>query len=538
MTEQGDILTTNRWEYMYKELVVNATGPEIRVALLENGILVEIYIERRDESHITGNIYKGRVQRVLPGMQAAFVDIGLNQAAFIYVDDILYERNGQTENFFLTRQPEEEDVEDNGISGEDGDNEPFGPSMNTQTAKTPIENLIREGEDILVQVARSPIGTKGARLTTYLSLPGRFLVLMPTVDHLGISRRIADENERIRLKEIVESLRTKSYGYIVRTAGEGISAETIAQEMQFLDNLYEDIQEQYKTAPTPCLLHQELTVTLRSVRDLLAHEADKVTIDSPTVYKSVQSFVKKFMPRLQDSVILYTGETPIFDTYNLEVDIQRALRKKVWLKCGGYIVIENTEALVAIDVNTGRFVGKRNFEETILQTNLEAVKEIAYQIRLRNLGGIIIIDFIDMESKANQEKVCSALKDALKPDKAKSNVLAMSDLGLIQMTRKRVVRSLPKMLYEPCFYCDGEGLLLSRETLCHNIFREVVRQSPDTGDSGQTRFQLKVHPVIAELLLGEKNNLITMLETQINCRIGIYPMPGFHLEQYEILLSE
>ncbi len=531
-------MTTNRWEYMYKELVVNATGPEIRVALLENGILVEIYIERRDESHITGNIYKGRVQRVLPGMQAAFVDIGLNQAAFIYVDDILYERNGQTENFFLTRQPDEEDLEDNGISGEDGDSEPFGPSMNAQTAKTPIENLIREGEDILVQVARSPIGTKGARLTTYLSLPGRFLVLMPTVDHLGISRRIADENERIRLKESVESLRTKPYGYIVRTAGEGISAETIAQEMQFLDNLYEDIQEQYKTAPTPCLLHQELTVTLRSVRDLLAHEADKVTIDSPTVYKSVQSFVKKFMPRLQDSVLLYTGETPIFDTYNLEVDIQRALRKKVWLKCGGYIVIENTEALVAIDVNTGRFVGKRNFEETILQTNLEAVKEIAYQIRLRNLGGIIIIDFIDMESKVNQEKVCNALKDALKPDKAKSNVLSMSDLGLIQMTRKRVVRSLPKMLYEPCFYCDGEGMLLSRETLCHNIFREVVRQAPDTGDSGETRFQLKVHPVIAELLLGEKSNLITMLETQINCRIGIYPMPAFHLEQYEILLSE
>ncbi|MGM0403611.1 MAG: ribonuclease E/G, partial [Thermodesulfobacteriota bacterium] len=262
---------------------------------------------------------------------------------------------------------------------------------------------------------------------------------------------------------------------------------------------------------------------------------DKVTIDAPTVYKSVLSFVNKFMPRLKDSVLLFEGEDPIFDTYNLEVDIQRALRKKVWLKCGGYIVIENTEALVAIDVNTGRFVGKRNFEETILQTNLEAVKEIAYQVRLRNLGGIIIIDFIDMETRANQEKVYNALREALKKDKAKSNVLAMSDLGLIQMTRKRVVRSLPKMLYEPCFYCDGEGMLLSRETLCNNIYREVVRQASDVGEC---RFQLKVHPVIAELLLGEKSNLITMLENQINCRIGIYPMPGYHMEQYEILLSK
>ncbi len=528
-------MTTNRWEYMYKELVVNAIGPEIRVALLENGVLVEIYIERRDDSHITGNIYKGRIQRVLPGMQAAFVDIGLNQAAFIYVDDILNDRNGgATEDFLLTRQPEE-NGEEGELPEESDDAETFHSTLARQTKKTPIEELIREGEELLVQVARSPIGTKGARLTTYISLPGRFLVLMPTVDHIGISRRIGDEQERIRLKEIVESLRTKTYGYIVRTAGEGISEETISQEMQFLNNLYEDIQHQYKAVPSPYLLHQELTVTLRSVRDLLAHEADKVTIDAPSVYKSVASFVSKFMPRLKDSVTLYKGETPIFDTYNLELDIQRALRKKVWLKCGGYIVIENTEALVAIDVNTGRFVGKRNFEETILQTNLEAVKEIAYQVRLRNLGGIIIVDFIDMESKANQEKVYTALKEALKKDKAKSNVLAMSDLGLIQMTRKRVVRSLPKMLYEPCFYCDGEGMLLSRETLCHNIYREIMRQS---GEAGGSRVQLKVHPVIAELLLGEKSKLITMLEAQINCRIGIYPMPSYHLEQYEILLSE
>ncbi len=533
--EQRHVLTTNRLDYMYKELVINAIGPEIRVALLENGLLVELYIERRDESHITGNIYKGRIQRVLPGMQAAFVNIGLNQAAFIYVDDIFNARKGPSDSFLLSKSPDEEESEDNYEEESASDfhkKSKDSPSGNATVEKRPIQELIREGEDILVQVARSPIGTKGARLTTYLSVPGRFLVLMPTVDHIGISRRIPDENERLRLKEIVEESRSKPYGYIVRTVGEGISRDTIVNEMEFLDNLYGDILEQYQSAPSPSMLHQELTITLRSVRDLLAHEADRVTIDSPTVYKSVVSFINKFMPRLKDSVSLYSGEEPIFDAYNLEVDIQRALKKKVWLRCGGYIIIENTEALVAIDVNTGKFVGKRNFEETILQTNLEAVREIAYQIRLRNLGGIIIIDFIDMESRANQEKIYNAVKDILIKDKAKTNVLAMSDIGLIQMTRKRVVRSLPKMLYEPCFYCEGEGMLLSRESICNNIYREVVRKAQD---AAANRFHLHVHPIIAELLLGEKSFLISMLEAQINCQIGIYPVYDSHIEQYEII---
>lgn len=512
---------------LYKELVINAVGPEIRVALLENGIPVEIYIERRDETHITGNIYKGRIQRVLPGMQAAFVNIGLNQAAFIYVDDVLNGRSAQQENFFLKNDGEE---------AEDGERDPAGnglePVSGMPRSKIPIEQLLKEGQEILVQVARSPIGSKGARLTTYISLPGRFLVLMPTVDHIGISRRITAEDERARLKEMVESLRAQSHGYIVRTAGDGISQEIMAQEMEFLGNLWDDIQAHYVTAPAPSLLHQELTVTLRSVRDLLAHEADKVTIDSPSVYKSVVAFISKFMPRLKDSVILYEESEPIFDAYNLEVDIQRALKKKVWLKCGGYIVIEITEALVAIDVNTGRYVGKRNFEETILRTNLEAVKEIAYQVRLRNLGGIIILDFIDMEDKADQEKVYNALKDALKKDKAKTNVLPMSDMGLIQMTRKRVVRSLPRMLYEPCFYCEGEGMLLSRQSICYNIFRQIIRQSQDAEGK---RIDLRVNPGIADLLLGEESGLISTLETQTGHQIGIYPVPEYHLEQYDIL---
>lgn len=514
---------------MYKELVINAIGPEIRVALMEDQTIVELYVDRSDESNIAGNIYKGRVQRVLPGMQAAFVDIGLNQAAFIYVDDVIDERaNGHPERILLSNAAAEEETD---IITRIAD-----PVAEHDTAsaknKSPIEDLLSDGQDLLVQVARSPIGSKGARLTSYISIPGRFLVLMPTVDHIGISRRITDETERQRLKELVLSLRNQNFGYIVRTAGEGLNEEKMLKEMEFLTNLWSDIQMKFKEAPPSAMIHEELTVTLRSVRDLLAHDADKVTIDSPAVYNSVRSFIEKFMPRLAESVSLYPGAEPIFDAYNIEGDIRRALRKKVWLKCGGYIVIEITEALVAIDVNTGRYVGKYNFEETILKTNLEAVKEIAYQIRLRNLGGIIILDFIDMERKSNQEKVYTALIEALKKDKAKTNVLPMSDMGLIQMTRKRVVKSLPRMLCEPCLYCDGEGILLSKQTICNNIYREVIRLSQDI--KGE-RISVRVNPKIAELLLGEAKEIIILLEKQLQRQVVIYPAADFHLEEFDIM---
>ena len=508
---------------MEKEIVINSVGPEIRVALLEDGVIAELFVERSDESNIAGNVYKGRIQRVLPGMQAAFVDVGLQQAAFIYVDDII---NGGFVDDSDYNELGEETVEAEAEKGYEASEKTLPP------AKPPIEELIAEGEEILVQVARSPIGSKGARLTTFISLPGRFLVLMPTVDHVGISRRINDEAERSRLKEMVQSLRFGNFGYIVRTAGDGISEEKMAQEMEFLVNLWADIQHKYQTMASPVLLHEELTVTLRSVRDLLTHDADRVTIDSPGVYSSVLSFIEKFMPRLKGAVSLYTGGEPIFDAYNLEGDIARALKKKVWLKCGGYIVIEMTEALVAIDVNTGRYVGKHNFEETVLKTNLEAVKEIAYQIRLRNLGGIIIIDFIDMERKSNQEKVFNALKEILKKDKSKTNVLPMSDMGLIQMTRKRIVQSLNRMLCEPCFYCDGEGVLLSKQSVCNNIYREVVRLSQDFAGE---RISLRVHPEIAELLLGEASNIINLLEEKLKRQVVIYPMASYHLEEYNII---
>jgi len=512
---------------MYKELVINAVGPEIRVALLEDGTIAELYVERSDQFNISGNIYKGRVQRVLPGMQAAFVNIGLNQAAFIYVDDVLDGKNaGYLEHVYLSNKEEEAD------DSLQPDTKTNGDELPAPKSKASIETLLTEGQDILVQIARSPIGSKGARLTSYISIPGRFLVLMPTVDHIGISRRINDEAERLRLKELILALRPQNFGFIMRTAGEGMAEDKIIKEMEFLVNLWGDIQKNFKTAAAPALLHEELTVTLRCVRDLLAHDADKVIIDSPSVHKSVLAFTEKFMPRLHGSVIQYDGAEPIFDVYNLEGDIARALKKKVWLKCGGYIIIENTEALVAIDVNTGRYVGKHNFEETVLKTNLEAVKEIAYQIRLRNLGGIIIIDFIDMERKTNQEKVYNSLVEALKKDKSKTNVLPMSDMGLIQMTRKRVVKSLNRMLCEPCFYCDGEGSLLSKPTICNNIYREVFRLCQDvTGD----RISLRVHPEIADLLLGEANDIIISLEKQLQRQVVVYPVAEFHIEEFNIM---
>ena len=327
------------------------------------------------------------------------------------------------------------------------------------------------------------------------------------------------------------NLRQENFGYIVRTAGEGIQEEKLAHEMGFLKNLWQNIQKKYQTAPAPSLLHKELSLSLRAVRDLLMHEAEKLVIDSLSGYESILSFLDTFMPNLKNAVELYQGSEPIFDAYHIEGDISRALRKKIWLKSGGYIVIEHTEALVAIDVNTGRYVGKYNLEETIVKTNLEAVKEIAYQIRLRDIGGIIIIDFIDMEKKSNQEKVFNALKEVLKKDRSKTHVLPMSEMGIIQMTRKRIRKSLTRMLCEPCFYCEGEGILTSRQTICYNLYREVLR---DSRDMMGVKISLRVNPEIADLLHGEESPVILSLEKTIGKQIVIYPDDKLHLEEFDI----
>jgi ribonuclease G len=507
---------------MYKLIAINVTRHETRVALLEDGNIAELFIERGNGSDIAGNIYKGRIQRVLPGMQAAFVDIGLEQAAFIYVDDVIGRKYNEIEQL----NNDSEDVDENAVNvifteqdlpyTRDGDN---------------IEELLTEGQEIMVHVAKSPLGTKGPRVTTHISLPGRYLVLMPSSDHIGISRRIEDEAERSRLKNLVLSLRSDNFGYIVRTAAEGIQKEKLLQEMGFLKNLWENIQKKYENASAPTLIHKELNVSLRAVRDLLIHEAEKLIIDSKEAYGAVLNFLDTFMPGLRGSVELYEGIEPIFEFYNIEGDISRAIKRKVWLKSGGYIVIEHTEALVAIDVNTGRYVGKFNLEETILKTNLEAVKEIAYQIRLRDIGGIIIIDFIDMEKKSNQEKVYNSLKEALKKDRSKTHVLPMSDMGLIQMTRKRVRSPLTRMLCEPCYYCEGEGHILSKTTVCYNIYREILHQSREMLG---VKVSLRVNPKVAELLHGEENDIITSLERMIGKQIVIYPNPQMHMEEFDI----
>jgi ribonuclease G len=505
---------------MYKQLVINAADHETRVALLEDGTIAELYIKRRDDADIAGNIYKGRVQRVLPGMQAAFVDIGLSQAAFIYVNDILPVDYSRFERLF-------EDEEEEDALPEEQEDDPPPPAPKNHH----IEDLLSEGQEVLVQVSKGPMGTKGSRVTTYISLPGRFLVLMPTSDHVGVSRRIEGDAERTRLRDLVTRLRRDDMGYIVRTAAEGVEESKILYEMAFLRNLWEAIQEKFKTASTPSRLHQELTVSLRAVRDLLLNDAERVVIDSRKGYDAIRSFLDTFMPSLKDSVTLHEGSEPIFDAYNLEGDISRALKRKVWLKSGGYIIIEQTEALVAVDVNTGRYVGKHNLEETILKTNLEAVKEIAYQIRLRDIGGIIIIDFIDMEKKSNQEKVYNALREAVKKDRSKTHILPMSELGLMQMTRKRVRRSLTRTLCEPCFYCEGEGYLISRQTICYNIYREVLRESRDIRG---VKLTLRVNPEIADLLHGEENRIIGSLEGRIGKQIVIYPSAEFHMEEFDV----
>ncbi|MEE8552089.1 MAG: Rne/Rng family ribonuclease [Desulfobacterales bacterium] len=508
---------------MYKQIVINVAEHETRVALLEDGNIAELLIERGDVSDIAGNIYKGKVQRVLPGMQAAFVDIGLNQAAFIYVNDLIvtnYDNN--IEQLLIYSNEGDDSIQSVNIEGSTS------PTINRDWQ---IEELITEGQEIMVQAAKAPMGTKGARIITNVSLPGRFLVLMPTSDHIGISRRIEDTTERNRLKDMVESLRQNDFGYIVRTAGEGAQEEKLIYEMGFLNNLWEKVQKKYQSASAPSLLHKELNVSLRAVRDLLIHEAEKLIIDSRSGYESILSFLDSFMPSLKSSVELYEGTEPIFDVYNLEGDISRALKKKVWLKSGGYIVIEHTEALVAIDVNTGRYVGKYNLEETILKTNLEALREIAYQIRLRDIGGIIVIDFIDMEKKSNQEKVFNALQEVLKKDRSKTNILPMSEMGLIQMTRKRIKKPLTRVLCEACFYCDGEGYLTSKKTICYNIYREILR---DSRDMMGVKVTLRVNPEIAEILHGEENNIIVSLERVIGKQIVIYPSANLHMEEFDV----
>ncbi len=502
---------------MTKELVINTTSHETRVALLESGHIAELYIERSRERGIVGNIYQGKVIRVLPGMQAAFVDIGLEKAAFLYVADVLDEMEAVeqfVEGASQHAKPTDGNVEEHQLP--------------------PIEDLLQEGQEILVQVAKEPIGTKGARITSHISLPGRHLVFMPTVDHVGISRRIENEEEKDRLREIVEGIRPPGTGFIVRTAAESKSEEDLRADMAFLVGLWREIGRRREQCGAPALIHSDLDVTSKVLRDILTEDVDRIVVDSQEEYDKIVRFLGTFMPKLKYSIELFDEDEPIFDAFGLEVEIARALGRKVWLKSGGYIIIEQTEALTAIDVNTGRFVGKLNLEDTILKTNLEAVKEIAFQLRLRNIGGLIILDFIDMEKEAHREKVHSALEEALKNDKSKTNILKISELGLVEMTRKRVRESIGRTLCEPCPYCEGKGYVKSRTTMVYEILRDLHRELRDLPGY---RLTLLAHPDVAALLSDEEHHGIEGLERRFEKQISITARPNFHIEQFEIMLG-
>ena len=508
---------------MSNDLIINARPHETRVALVENGVVVELHIERKTGQELMGNIYRGRVVRVLPGMQAAFVDVGLERTAFLYVLDV-YKDFFDLEKIMLENNKDNEEPEH--IDSETQQSDLLhGVSFQ-------IEDLLYEGQIIMVQVAKEPIGTKGARLTSHISIPGRHLVLMPTVNHIGVSRKIEDRVERTRLKEIIQEIRPDDLGFIVRTVGEGASKEKLKSEMGFLVKLWSNIQVKMGKKSNPELLHKDLSISLRAVRDLFTREVDRLIIDSSEEYENVMEFVLAFERRLRYSIVLYEGPESIFDAYGIEMEISRALHNKIWLKSGGYIVIELTEALTAIDVNTGSYVGKRNPEETILKTNLEAVNEIAYQLRFRNIGGLIVIDFIDMERKPNRERVFMTLKEALKKDKAKSTILHMSDLGLIEMTRKRTRSNLSRLLTEPCFYCEGRGTLKSKETICYELFRELERELPAFEEGGNV--YVMVNPEIDSVLREDEQESIIDIEKRLKKRITIIVKKHFHLEQYEI----
>ena len=502
---------------MAAEILINVRPLETRVAYVEAGVLMDLKVERKSSPTWVGTIHRGIVTRVLPGMQAAFVDIGLEKAAFLYVGDILTEEGRE---FFAMDDDHEPK------SGEDQD------YRSSRDVKTPIQDLIKEGQHLMVQVAKDPLGTKGARITTHISLPGRGVVYMPFVKHIGISRKIEEESEKDRLKKLVQKINPTG-GVIVRTAAEGATEEGLRSDIDYLDRLGKEIQKNYEKKKTAGLVHAEIDVELRALRDLMNEEVTTVWVDDEEAYKKVSKFVTQLMPKYKQNIIHYGEKKPLFDLYDIDLDISRATERKVWLKSGGYIVVDEAEALVVVDVNTGSYVGKKDLEDTILKTNLEAVKEIAHQLRVRNVGGIIIIDFIDMEKESHREQVLQAMQEELKKDRVRTNVTSMSELGLVEMTRKRIRPSLVKTLCEPCSYCDGKGYIKRKATIANEIFREIERE---VGLSENTKRNLIVHchAEIVDWIYEVENETLEHLEKRFGHSIAFKIETAYHLEQYEI----
>ncbi len=492
---------------MEKEIVVDINPFQTRVALLEGGQPSEIYIERRGHERLVGNIYLGKVQNVLPGMQAAFVDIGLERNAFLYAGDVLADRS----DFQFGDHMLEATV----------------PSL----ANTNIQDIVKQGQEIMVQVLKEPVGTKGARVTTHITLPGRTLVLMPTVNYVGVSRRIGNEEERARLRAMLDEIKAPDMGVIVRTAAMEKTVEEFRADLDFLVRLWQRIQRKKTLVSAPRLLHAEEALIFRIIRDIFTPDIDRLTINDQEFYERVQIVASILSPQLKDRVVLYQGEDELFDRYDLDSKIDKALARKVWLANGGYIVIDQTEALTSIDVNTGRFVGTDNLQETITQANCEAAKEIARQLRLRDISGIIIVDFIDMQDIEDKERVLDTLKIELKKDRTKSNVLGITQLGLVEMTRKKTRQSISHTLQSPCPYCKGDGKVISVETMVLKIRRSLIRCMRE---QSAMHFLLEMHPSVAKALEEYSGAMEPLLPVKEERNIYIRTLSSMHIEEYNI----
>jgi ribonuclease G len=485
------------------EIFVNVAPRETRAALLENGALQELCIERVSRRGLVGNLYKGRVSRVLPGMQAAFVEIGLARTAFLHAADIACGRHEET----VVDLPQVDD----------------------------IRRLVAEGEEILVQVIKDPLGTKGARLTTFVSLPSKYLVYMPHGTGVGVSSRIDEESERLRLKTLVGAMLPPAAtgAYIVRTAAQSAAAEHLREDMAYLQKLWQHVRAQGAQAQPGAIVHEELPLTLRVLRDELARGVERVLVDSAAEHARMVHFAQSFMPGAARGIELYAGPRPIFDLHGIEEEISRALQQKVPLKSGGHLMIDQTEAMTTIDVNTGGYVGHRNLEETIYRTNLEAAMAIARQLRLRNLGGIIIIDFIDMRDEPHRRAVLAALERALTGDRAATQVVSLSPLGVVEMTRKRTRESLEHVLCEPCQSCQGRGFIKTAQTVCYEIFREIVRQGRQFASR---ELLILAHQDVVECLLDEESVAMAELEAQLARPIRLQAETLYGVDQYDVVL--
>jgi len=521
---------------MTKEMIISSSAHETRVAILEDDQVAEIFIERERSRGVVGNVYKGRVSKVLPGMQSAFVDLGLERDGFLYVSDVV----ATFEEFDRLETDDDAAPSPPGSAGQAprGNGGRRDRERERDKADPKIEELLKEGQEIIVQVAKEPLGTKGARLTSHATMPGRFLVFMPTVDHVGVSRKIDSREERARLRGIVREFREQTGftgGLIIRTAAANRPKEDIVSDLSYFHKVWTEIRHKAETSRAPAVVYQEQSLVAKLLRDLLTEEYSAIRIDNPLEYRRVLELIERIMPSLAGKVKLYEKEYPIFEEYGVQGEIDRALRSKVWLKSGGSIVINQTEALVAIDVNTGRYVGKKSagrLEDTILKTNLEAVKEIVRQIRLRDLGGIIVLDFIDMEEKKNRQKVFQAVEQELRKDRSPSKALQVSDFGLVIITRKRVKQSLERVLTEPCPYCAGSAVIKSSSTICYEILAEVKKISADL--NGQSLI-LRVNPDIARALRDEERAVFKDLKQSLGRDIALRPDAQLHHEQFDLM---